>query len=426
MCASSRWLKGAEMSRRADDRNAVVVALGRGLMLIVWCVLAACSQAPAPVTYLPTSSTGEVVLAAAPIPQPKPNQPGLVMTDATVDPITLKAIPPVPQHKPPFGAGEVATVVVETQPVASEPEEVFVDEDIVLAPPAEPAGQDVIVEAGDTVYALSRRYGIAVRDIIQANNLAPPYHLLIGQTIRLPAQRTHVVRGGETIYGISRAYGITTSELVRANGLSEPYQLFVGQRLVLPAGEPPAPGQEQQQEVEVAVVVPQPEPAPTAYSILGVPLPKPKPAPPVETVEASVGPVTAADIPARTGGKFSWPVIGPVLSSFGPKDNGLHNDGINIGAPAGTPVMAAEDGVVAYVGDELEGYGNLVLLRHGDGWVTAYAHNAEVRVARGQRVSRGQVIATVGTTGNVTSPQTHFEIRKGEDAVDPLLYLETR
>jgi murein DD-endopeptidase MepM/ murein hydrolase activator NlpD len=165
---------------------------------------------------------------------------------------------------------------------------------------------------------------------------------------------------------------------------------------------------------------------PTSFSAGGVPLPKSKPEAPAETIQASTGPVSASDIPARTGGKFSWPVQGPVLSSFGPKDNGLHNDGINIAASAGTPVLAAEDGVVAYVGDELGGYGNLVLLRHGDGWVTAYAHNADVRVARGQRVSRGQVIATVGTTGDVAQPQSHFEIRKGQDAVNPMLYLEPR
>ena len=331
----------------------------------------------------------------------------------------------MPRHKP-LVPGAVVTVQPETQP---EPAEVFVDEDIVLAPPATPTGQVVTVQAGDTVYALSRRYGVAVRDILQANDLAPPYHLLIGQTVQLPAQRTHLVRGGDTIYGISRLYGITTSELVRANELQEPYQLFVGQRLELPAGDgsvpaPPAPASEPQ-EVEVAIAVPEPTPEPTTFSGAGVPLPKPKPAVPVTVPQGTTGPVTVADIPERTGGKFSWPVEGPLLSSFGPKDNGLHNDGINIAAPAGTPVLAAEDGVVAYVGDELGGFGNLVLLRHGDGWVTAYAHNADIRVARGQRVSRGQLIATVGATGGVDNPQTHFEIRKGTNAVNPMLYLES-
>ena len=415
------------MSDRAGDDTAAGMRLRRGLILMAWFLVQACSQAPAPVTALPVGGGANLYAAAVPIPQPKPSQPGTVMTDATVDPITLRAVPPVPQHKPPIGGTAVVTVVEPAPEPVAEPAQTFVDEDIVLAPPAEPAARVVTVQAGDTVYALSRRYGIAVRDILQANDLAPPYLLLIGQTIRLPAQRTHVVRGGETIYGISRAYGITTSELVRANGLNEPYQLYVGQRLALPAGEPPTTPASQPPEVQVAVAVPEVEPAPTAFSVAGVPLPKPKPVPPVETetVQASVGPVTAADIPARTGGKFSWPVVGTVLSSYGPKENGLHNDGINIGAPAGTPIVAAEDGIVAYVGDELAGYGNLVLLRHGDGWVTAYAHNADVRVARGQRVSRGQIIATVGTTGDVTSPQTHFEIRKGQDAVDPLLYLES-
>jgi len=394
--------------------------------------VAACSQAPAPVTYLSTDSGGTanasgLILASAPIPQPKPGTSVTAATGGFVDPITLMPVPPLPAYKP---GTESAAVVLEAEPAPEpEPALIVLDEDIVLAPPAPPEAQIVTVQAGDTVYALSRRYGVAVRDILQANDLAPPYHLLIGQTVRLPAQRTHVVRGGETIFGISRVYGITTSELVRANGLQEPYQLYVGQRLELPAsdGSVPAPAAPPPEpaETQVVVAVPEPEPAPTTFSGAGVPLPKTKPTPPVVTVAASTGPVTAADIPARTGGKFSWPVTGPLLSSYGPKDNGLHNDGINIAAPAGTPVLAAEDGVVAYVGDELAGYGNLVLLRHGDGWVTAYAHNADIRVVRGQHVTRGQVIATVGATGGVTTPQSHFEIRKGSDVVNPLSYLES-
>ena len=421
------------MNDRASDGSSGQM-IWRGLLLLLACVgLAACNQGPPPVPYVESAfstaapaTPSAAAEPAVPLPDPKP---GTTVTGA--------GLPPLPAYKP---GSEPSAVVVIAEPepsveVAPEPEQqtVYVDEELVLAPPSMPEGQDVKVEAGDTVYALSRRYGIAVRDIIQANNLVPPYHLLIGQTVRLPAQRTHVVRGGESIYGISRLYGITTSELVRANELNQPYQLYVGQRLVLPAGDGsvPAPAEPttpttpttpsvEPAETTVIVEAPTPEPPPAPFTVAGVPLPQVKPSAPALTAT----PVNVADIPARTGGKFSWPVRGPVLSSFGPKDNGLHNDGINISAPAGTPVFAAEDGVVAYVGDELDGYGNLVLLRHGDGWVTAYAHNADVRVARGQRVIRGQVIASVGTTGGVGGPQTHFEIRKGSEAVDPMLYLE--
>ena len=125
----------------------------------------------------------------------------------------------------------------------------------------------------------------------------------------------------------------------------------------------------------------------------------------------------------RGGERFLWPVKGQIISGFGPKKGGLNNDGINISAPAGTSVMAADNGVVAYAGNELRGFGNLLLIRHADGWVTAYAHNAKLLVKRGEKVKRGQAIAQIGSTGNVSAPQLHFEIRKGTDPVDPLRYL---
>ncbi len=129
-----------------------------------------------------------------------------------------------------------------------------------------------------------------------------------------------------------------------------------------------------------------------------------------------------ADAASDTPG-FRWPVRGRVIPAFGPKPNGLQNDGINLAVPEGTPVKAADDGVVAYAGNELKGYGNLVLVRHANGFVTAYAHASDILVKRGDSVKRGQVIAHSGQTGNVTSPQLHFEIRKGATPVDPAQYL---
>ena len=127
--------------------------------------------------------------------------------------------------------------------------------------------------------------------------------------------------------------------------------------------------------------------------------------------------------PALSGGKFLWPVNGKIVSRFGAKDGGLHNDGLNIAAPQGTPVRAAENGVVAYAGNELRGFGNLLLIRHADGWMSAYAHNDALLVQRGDRVARGQTIARVGRTGNVATPQLHFELRRGAGPVDPLPHL---
>lgn len=118
-----------------------------------------------------------------------------------------------------------------------------------------------------------------------------------------------------------------------------------------------------------------------------------------------------------------WPVSGKLISGFGPKPGNLRNDGINISAPAGSPVRAAENGVVAYAGNELRGYGNMLLVRHDGGWVTAYAHNSKLLVELGAVVARGEVIARVGESGNVDRPQTHFELRRGDKAVDPRAYL---
>ena len=123
---------------------------------------------------------------------------------------------------------------------------------------------------------------------------------------------------------------------------------------------------------------------------------------------------------ATTG--FRWPARGRVIASFG-ETNGVKNAGINIALPQGTPVKAAESGVVAYAGNEVKGQGNLVMIRHADGWVSIYANNSELKVKRGDEVKRGQVVALSGQTGDVPSPQLHFELRKGSTPVDPVAHL---
>jgi murein DD-endopeptidase MepM/ murein hydrolase activator NlpD len=159
---------------------------------------------------------------------------------------------------------------------------------------------------------------------------------------------------------------------------------------------------------------------------------------PIETVtnaaSAHDDPATAAG-PADADGaiaatqavpasKFRWPVKGKVIGGFGPKPDGTHNDGINVAVPLGTDVLAAESGVVAYAGSELKGYGQLILIRHDNGWSTAYAHNDQLQVAHGDRVRRGQVIAKAGKSGGVDQPQVRFEIRHRSTPVDPLAHLE--
>jgi murein DD-endopeptidase MepM/ murein hydrolase activator NlpD len=145
---------------------------------------------------------------------------------------------------------------------------------------------------------------------------------------------------------------------------------------------------------------------------------------PPDTLASLPPPSAPVEVPITAPpGAFIWPVQGKVLSGFGSKPGGLVNDGINIAAPAGTPVRASQDGTVAYAGNELRGYGNLLLLRHDNGWVTAYAHNSELLVGRGDKVKRGQVISRVGESGSVGEPQLHFEMRQGTRSVDPTRYL---
>lgn len=299
-----------------------------------------------------------------------------------------------------------------------------------IAPPA--SGVHTVVR-GNTVYSISRLYGLPVRSIIELNGLSPPYLLKVGDRVSLPQRRGHKVAKGETVYSISRRYGVAMSELTRANGIAEPYTIVVGQDLVIPSAQTAdvaaieSPGTSGGTvDVEAlpapsAAATRNPAPAPIA-SPASVPAPAPVPAPPA--VEATPRQIEALPkTPARAGRTFLWPVNGKLISGFGSQQGGRHNDGINIGAKRGTTVVAAENGVVAYAGNELRGFGNLLLIKHADGYMTAYAHNEALLVGRGATVKKGQPIARVGSTGSVGSPQLHFEIRKGRKAVDPKLYL---
>lgn len=261
-------------------------------------------------------------------------------------------------------------------------------------------GRVITVAKGDTLYALSRRHGVPVRSLIAANNVKPPYALAIGQKLNLPVALTHTVRRGETGYGISRRYGVNLTALMKANNIRKPYRLAVGQVLKLPGGALPAPRIASASVNGSAGATPQ---APPRGRTVALPEP-----------------------PARSKSGFRWPLEGQLASRFGPKEGGLHNDGINIIARQGTPVRSAEAGVVVYASNALEGYGNLLLLKHADGWLTAYAHNERLLVNKGDRIEKGQVIARVGATGGVSEPQLHFEIRKGRRALDPLDYLQSR
>jgi murein DD-endopeptidase MepM/ murein hydrolase activator NlpD len=345
------------------------------------------------------------------------------------------------------------------------------------AAPATPATGQVTVQPGETLYAVSRRANVPVRSLIEANRLEPPYDVPPGRNLALPAVPQHTVAPGETLYSISRVYGVDTSTLARSNQLAPPYAVSVGQVLTLPAPVqgagrrgpapviqatapsglafatpptgPPAvpPTRTPPAAAPRPAIEPPPATAPAPPPVIAKPatppvlepprvVERPSPPPPAAAspIPPAVHPAPREELaalpppplppaPKQGEARFLWPVHGRILASYGTGANGTHNDGINIAAPAGTPVLAADAGVVAYAGNELRGYGNLLLVKHAGGWMTAYAHNSALLVKRGDRVKRGQEIARVGTTGAVGEPQLHFEIRQGTRALDPDDYL---
>ncbi|MGY3392977.1 murein DD-endopeptidase MepM/ murein hydrolase activator NlpD [Bradyrhizobium sp. USDA 3311] len=331
---------------------------------------------------------------------------------------------------------------------------------------AQPAGgTKIIVGTSDTLDVLAKRYHVTPQAIVAANGykgpraLSPGQQLIIphpGATAAAPAPAMapvaaapamvpaakpvaalaappsmHFVNRGDTLASIARKNHISAAELARANGLDPSAKLKLGTKLTVPGAKTAAVAA----PVAAAPVGAAPV-AGTLQPVAAAPAPATKMAAvaaPVQSARLAQATANveekAVEAPAKAAETtsalptFRWPVRGKVVTTYGAKTNGKSNDGINLAVPEGTPVKAAEDGVVAYSGNELKGYGNLVLVRHSNGYVTAYAHASELLVKRGDTIKRGQVIAKSGQSGEVASPQLHFEIRKGSSPVDPLQFL---
>jgi len=312
----------------------------------------------------------------------------------------------------------------------------------------------IIVGTSDTLDTLSRRYNVSSAAILQANGYKGPRTLSPGQQLIIPhptavvaapavapapaltapasravavaaAPTVHVVNHGDTLLSIARRNHVPVGELARANHLEPSAKIRLGMKLTVPGAK-------------TAAIAPAAQPATAAVAVP----PAAALAAPASRMAAAGGAPQSARLAQATATEdaadatpvkateatgalptFRWPVRGKVITSYGAKTNGKSNDGINLAVPEGTPVKAAEDGVVAYSGNELKGYGNLVLVRHSNGYVTAYAHASELLVKRGDTIKRGQIIAKSGQSGEVGSPQLHFEIRKGSSPVDPLQFL---
>jgi len=318
---------------------------------------------------------------------------------------------------------------------------------------AHPPGTTIIVGTSDTLDILAKRYNVSAAAILQANGYKGPRTLSPGQQLIIPRQTVavatpapapalappvskpvaavagpssvHVVNHGDTLLSIARRNHVPVAELAKANNLDTSAKLSLGMKLTVPGAKSAAAAPVVQPVAPVqqvaAVAAPVAKPVTSAAPVQSARLAQ-------ATTNVEEKPVAEAPAvkPSEATGAlptFRWPVRGKVITSYGAKTNGKSNDGINLAVPEGTPVKAAEDGVVAYSGNELKGYGNLVLVRHSNGYVTAYAHASELMVKRGDTIKRGQIIAKSGQSGEVGSPQLHFEIRKGSSPVDPLQFL---
>ncbi|MDF2367300.1 LysM peptidoglycan-binding domain-containing M23 family metallopeptidase [Sneathiella sp.] len=318
--------------------------------------------------------------------------------------------------------------------------------------------QYVTVRGGDTLSRLAARSNVPVKAVVAMNNMRDPYRIYPGQQLKVPAFHVHSVRAGETLYAISRVYDVEMSEVAHFNFLETPYTLMPGTKLKIPMktrGEvrvastdmsawpapKPAGASTSAQPVktvlinskpQVVALPPPPQATPAVITTKAAPKAAPAPAkvePSYQTAKLDIPPVptrkfTTKAPPKRSGKSFGWPVEGQIISGFGKKKTGFHNDGLNIAVKEGTPIRAAENGVVSYVGNEMRSFGNLILVSHADGYVTAYGHTERAAVAKGDAVKKGEVIAYAGSSGSVTRSQLHFEIRKKGRAINPVAMLD--
>ena len=338
------------------------------------------------------------------------------------------------------------------------------------------SGETIEVKPGDTLYGLSKRHGVSLAELMSANGLTSP-NLKPGQKLLLPSANapvrnmprtpkavaaapaapnpaspetaarygsTYTVQPGDSLYKIARANKVNFGELQQVNGITDPRKVMPGTVLKIPGASSVATASTTPSLPPAAVAEAAPAPSTASAPMASATSTQPtvinagkqvaalnetaSDATPAAAPAAKAEKVANAEPQAQSQAgdstKLRWPVSGRVIAGFGGRPDGTHNDGINMSVPLGTDVHAAEAGVVAYAGSELKGYGNLVLLRHDNGWVTAYAHTDELLVKRGDKVRRGQVIGKAGKTGTVDQPQVHFELRQGSKPVDPTPFME--
>ncbi|WP_454715198.1 cell division endopeptidase DipM [Caulobacter segnis] len=381
-----------------------------------------------------------------------PGTPGSGMTLAGAEPAaptTTRPTPSRPTYTPP-AADEPATTQVSTTTLS------------VTGAVVSVAGPREVhtVKSGDTLTAIARKFDMSIKELADANDLDSDKPLKLGAKIKGPAttSKAYVAQSGDTLTGVAKRFNVSVKELAAENDLKTSASVKKGQKLVLPDGfkdkgpikttttvTKPAPSTPSNTYARAETPTPAPSrPAPTpsspvpyqpsgnTYSRPSAPVAAQPVAPPPSSarpiIESSAAP-TEAEIIASGRGKFAWPVRGEIISDFGAKSTGQRNDGLDIRATQGTPVLSAAEGKVAYAGNQVPSYGNLVLVRHADGWVTAYAHLSSINVKMQQDVRQGEQLGAVGATGGTNEPKLHFEMRYAPTPkdkakpVDPALVL---
>ena len=452
------------------------------LIVLAAAALAACADVKPeyPVNAAPAPTTPPA--PSAPVAETPPDDAPRAVPTA---PVTAEALPPV--NRRPGAAPDTNDIEAAPEPMPAQaappPQQTYmpppeerrppVIRSVVRRPPPPqptfilsvkgPVRADrerthtIKVDQGDTVNNLSERFHTPKADLIKLNRLRKPFELEVGRSLKIPTPKAYVVESGDTLFGISKRFNLSTDLITELNDLGPDEHLRAGQEVALPIDVkdsgplkrpgPPAPRRVEQEETplpEQPTYRPPPssyQPPPSSYQPSAPtyrqqpptrPMPpsryEPPPVQPAPLVETSPAP-SDSQVTAAGRGRFVWPVSGQVLSGFGAKPGGQRNDGLDIGAASGTVVKAAAAGDVVYAGNQVPGFGNLVLIKHPGGWVTAYAHLSQTTVKIKDHVEQGDEVGEVGQTGGVDQPQLHFEIRYALSSrdkakpIDPTLVL---
>jgi murein DD-endopeptidase MepM/ murein hydrolase activator NlpD len=414
------------------------------------------SPAPAPAPAAAPDGGGRLLEPTVTQAQaPPPSAPSVPEPNYSPPPVSLRpAEPPAAAPPPPPATRTVMRATITGKVVDAE------------GPPA-----IYTVQKGDSLYAIGRKLGISPEDLAKSNGIKKPYRLQPGDKIEGPRSKAkaYVIGEGDTLFAIARRFSVTAAAIAKANDMAVSANLKPGRKLVLPEGfrdrgpvkvevtvpveaprapaprpqppqaqTPPVQTPQAQPEwrppvvappvqpaprpvpapVQPALVQPAPRPASPPPQTVPAPAPTPPPRPPAAAIVQSTPTPADLQISQLGRGRFVWPLRGDILSTFGPKGTGQRNDGLNIRASSGSTVRAAANGDVVYAGDQVPGFGNLVLIKHTDGWVTAYGHLARVDVKMQQQVVQGQQIGLSGATGGVAEPQLHFEVRYAPSPAD--------